>query len=381
MKIVQVHNIYQGKTGEEAVVEEERKVLTENGHEVIQYIKDNSELKQSSKLVKARMLFSLNGSTVVAKEFGELLKQENPDICHVHNTFPIITPIVYQVCKENNVPVVQTLHNYKMVCTNSLLFRDGEVCEICLNKSLYNSIKYKCYRDSYFATAAQANVIQTHRNRGTWDKLINKYICLTEFQKNKLIAGGMNSDQMVVKHNFLSEEGMNIERGSYFLFVGRLNDSKGLQDLLHLFRQNKTARFILIGKSDDPKIFDRFTNVKYLGEQERNVVLEHMRKCKAVLFPSKYYEGMPMVILEAFSHKKPVIGRNTGAMTSMIEDGFNGLKYDNTEDFIKSVNRFEHDDHLTESLGNNAFLDYQEKYSRSKGYENLINVYTSVLNR
>ena len=381
MKIVQVHNIYQGKTGEEAVVEEERKVLTENGHEVIQYIKDNSELKQSSKLVKARMLFSLNGSKVVAKEFGELLKRENPDICHVHNTFPIITPIVYQVCKENNVPVVQTLHNYKMVCTNSLLFRDGEVCEICLNKSLYNSIKYKCYRDSYFATAAQANVIQTHRNRGTWDKLINKYICLTEFQKNKLIAGGMNSDQMVVKHNFLSEEGMNIERGSYFLFVGRLNDSKGLQDLLHLFRQNKTARFILIGKSDDPKIFDRFTNVKYLGEQERNVVLEHMRKCKAVLFPSKYYEGMPMVILEAFSHKKPVIGRNTGAMTSMIEDGFNGLKYDNTEDFIKSVNRFEHDDHLTESLGNNAFLDYQEKYSRSKGYENLINVYTSVLNR
>ena len=381
MKIVQVHNIYQGKTGEEAVVEEERKVLTENGHEVIQYIKDNSELKQSSKLVKARMLFSLNGSKVVAKEFGELLKRENPDICHVHNTFPIISPVVYQVCKENNVPVVQTLHNYKMVCTNSLLFRDGEVCEICLNKSLYNSIKYKCYRDSYFATAAQANVIQAHRNRGTWDKLINKYICLTEFQKNKLIAGGMNSDQMVVKHNFLSEEGMNIERGSYFLFVGRLNDSKGLQDLLHLFRQNKTARFILIGKSDDPKIFDRFTNVKYLGEQERNVVLEHMRKCKAVLFPSKYYEGMPMVILEAFSHKKPVIGRNTGAMTSMIEDGFNGLKYDNTEDFIKSVNRFEHDEHLTESLGNNAFLDYQEKYSRSKGYENLINVYTSVLNR
>lgn len=379
MKILQIHNIYQGKTGEEAVVDEEKKVLEENGHEVIQYIKDNAGLKNSSKLQKLRMILSLKASAIVAKELGEILDSKKPDVCHVHNTFPIITPVVYEVCKQKGVPVVQTLHNYKMVCTNSLLFRDGEVCELCLNKSLYNSIKYKCYRDSYFATAAQAHVIQAHRKNGTWENSIDKYICLTEFQKDKLISGGMSPDKMCVKHNFLSKSGSNIEHGSFFLFVGRLNNSKGLQDLLFLFRENKSSKFVLIGKSDSPEVFNEFENVEHLGEQDRSVVLEHMRNCKAVVFPSIYYEGMPMVILEAFSHKKLVIARNTGAMSSMIEHGVNGFKYDDRSSLIDYVHLVDEDESLVLKLGEGAFKDYEEKYSKEIGYKNLINIYSDVL--
>lgn len=380
MKIIQVHNIYQGKTGEEAVIEEEKKVLEQNGHEVIQYIKNNGDLKQQSKMSQVKMLLSLTSSKVVAKEFGDLLKREKPDICHVHNTFPLITPVVYQVCKDKKVPVVQTLHNYKMVCTNSLLFRDGEVCEVCLNKSLYNSIKHKCYRDSHLATAAQAHVIQHHRGSGTWNNLIDRYICLTDFQRDKLISGGLIADKTVVKPNFLSQTGSNIESGSFFLFVGRLNDSKGLQDLLQLFTQNQTSEFVLIGKSDHPQLFNKFKNVTHLGERERSEVLENMRKCKAVLFPSKYYEGMPMVILEAFSHKKPVIARNTGAMSSMIEHGYNGLKYEHVDDFIRAVDLMHQNNSLVDELGKNAFQDYEQKYSQAYGYKNLMNVYAAVLN-
>lgn len=380
MKILQVHNIYQGKTGEEAVVNEEKKVLEEYGHEVIQYIKDNAHLKNDSGLKKLRMVFSLNASKAVAKEFGELLDRERPDICHVHNTFPIVTPVVYDVCKAKGVPVVQTLHNYKMVCTNSLLFHNGDVCEVCLNKSLYNSIKHRCYRGSYFATAAQAHVIQAHRKRGTWENSIDKYICLTDFQKDKLIAGGMNPKKMMVKHNFLSEAGANVQLGSFFLFVGRLNDSKGLQDLLYLFAHNSASKFVLIGKSDNPEVFNEFDNVDHLGEQDRSIVLEYMRKCKAVLFPSKYYEGMPMVILEAFSHKKPVIARNTGAMSSMIEHEFNGFKYEDKDSFVTQVRLMDRDESLVQRLGDNAFKDYEAKYSREIGYKNLINVYSAVVN-
>lgn len=379
MKILQVHNIYIGKTGEEAVLNEEKLVMEENGHEVIQFIKDNSDLDSFSKLERIRMLLSLNSSSKIAEEFGLLLDSEKPDVCHVHNTFPIITPVVYEVCRSRKIPVVQTLHNYKMICTNSLLFRNGEVCELCLNKSLYNSIKYKCYRGSYFATAAQAHVIQSHRNKGTWDNLIDKYICLTEFQKQKLVSGGLPEAKAVVKPNFLTQAGTNIEYGSYFLFVGRLNDSKGLQDLLYLFRQNMSSKFVLIGKSDNPDVFNEFDNVDHLGEQGRNVVLEHMRKCKAVLFPSKYYEGMPMVILEAFSHRKPVIARNTGAMSSMIEHGVNGFKYDDRSSLIDFVELVEGDENLVLNLGENAFKHYEEKYSKEIGYKNLINTYSAVL--
>ncbi|NVK42266.1 MAG: glycosyltransferase family 4 protein [Oceanospirillaceae bacterium] len=380
MKILQVHNIYQGKTGEEAVVDEERKVLEENGHKVIQYIKDNASLKDDSKLKRLRMICSLNASKEVAKELGELLDRERPDICHVHNTFPIITPIVYEVCKSKGVPVIQTLHNYKMICTNSLLFRNGEVCELCLNRSLYNSIKHKCYRDSYFATAAQAHVIQTHRKRGTWENSIDRYICLTDFQKDKLIAGGMNPEKMMVKHNFLSEADTNVQSGSFFLFVGRLNDSKGLQDLLYLFAHNNASKFVLIGKSDNPEVFNEFDNVEHLGEQDRSIVLEYMRKCKVVLFPSMYYEGMPMVILEAFSHKKPVIARNTGAMSSMIKHEFNGFKYEDRASFVSYVELIDSNESLVQRLGDNAFNDYKAKYSREIGYKNLIDTYTTVLN-
>lgn len=381
MKILQVHNIYIGKTGEEAVVEEERKVLAKNGHEVIQFIKDNSELHAYSKLERLKMYLSLHSSKVMAAELEALIGQEKPDVCHVHNTFPLITPIVYKVCRSMGIPVVQTLHNYKMVCTNSLLFRDGEVCEKCLNKSLYNSIKYKCYRGSYLATAAQASVIQRHRNSGTWNHLIDRYICLTEFQRDKVISGGgVPEAKTVVKPNFLSENESETVREDFFLFVGRVNDSKGLQDLLYLFHRNAKSNFVVIGKSDDVNILEGFENVNYLGEQDREVVLDHMQRCKAVIFPSKYYEGMPIVILEAFSHKKPVISRNTGAMTSMIDHKVNGLKYENEESLVEAIDLMESSPQLTAQLGDRAYEAYQKKYSEEIGYQNLVKVYSEVLN-
>ena len=378
LRILQVHNVYQGKTGEETVVEEERKILERHGHEVIQFIKDNSDLNKFGKLEKFRMLFSLTSSQSIATEFESLLDKEQPDVCHVHNTFPLITPIVYQICQSKGVPVVQTLHNYKMVCTNSLLFRNGEVCEECLNKSLYNSIKFKCYRDSYFATAAQAHVIQYHRNKGTWDNMIDRYVCLTEFQKEKVFGDSLK-DKVVVKPNFLAENNLDTVREDFFLFVGRLNDSKGLQDLLYLFRRNSHSKFVLIGKSDNPEIFREFKNVKHLGERNRDVVLENMRKCKAVIFPSKYYEGMPMVILEAFSLKKPVISRNRGAMASMINDGVNGLKYEIESGLVEAIETMEENPTLVNQLGERAYVDYKENYTEEKGYENLINLYDEVL--
>lgn len=379
MKILQVHNIFIGKTGEETVVEEERKILERNGHQVVQFVKDNSDLENFSLTQKIKMYGTLLSSKSIARELKLVIEAEKPDICHVHNTFPIITPVVYKVCHEMRLPVIKTLHNYKLVCTNSLLFRDGEVCEKCLNKSLYNSVKYKCYRDSYLATAVQARVIQHHRNKGTWQHLVDRYVCLTDFQKHKLISGGLPADKVSVKPNFMAESGLPVVREDFFLFVGKIDLYKGLNDLLHLFRHNDQSKFILIGKSVRPEQFNEFENVEHLGEQGRSVVLDHMRRCKAVIFPSKYYEGMPMVLLEAFSHKKPVISRDRGAMSSMVLEGFNGLKYEQEEDLVKAVARFEAEPGLVDRLGENAYADYQQKYTDEQGYQNLVDLYNGLL--
>ena len=379
MKILQVHNVYIGKTGEETVVAEEKKVLEQQGHEVVQFVKDNGNLSDLGIIDKLKVYSSLLSSKAIARELAEYIDTEKPDVCHVHNTFPIITPVVYEVCQQKGLPVIQTLHNYKMVCTNSLMFREGDICEKCLNKSLYNSVKYKCYRNSYMATALQAHVIQHHRQKGTWQHMIDRYVCLTDFHKEKLVSGGMPADKISVKPNFFAESGQLIEQEDFFLFVGRIDDYKGLQDLLHLFRHNQSTPFILIGKADQPGIFEEFDNVNYLGEQGRAVVLEHMRKCKAVIFPSLYYEGMPMVLLEAFCHKKPVISRDRGAMSSMVKDGYNGKKYEAIDDLVNLVSLFENDENLLAQLGANAYTDYQEKYSEARGYQNLIDLYEEVI--
>ena len=379
MKILQVHNIYIGKTGEETVVDEEKKILEKHGHEVVQFIKDNSELGSFNLLEKVKMYSSLLSSSAIAQELSAFIDAEKPAVCHVHNTFPIITPVVYEVCQQKGLPVIQTLHNYKLICTNSLMFRDGDICEKCLNKSLYNSVKYKCYRNSYMATAMQARVIQHHRNKGTWEHMIDRYVCLTDFHKQKLVSGGLPAEKISVKPNFFAESGLPIEQEDFFLFVGKIDDYKGLQDLLHLFRHNDQSKFILIGKSEQPEMFDEFANVNYLGEQGREVVLEHMRKCKAVIFPSLYYEGMPMVLLEAFSHKKPVISRDRGAMSSMVIEGHNGKKYEDVSDLVKLVALFDKDDDLVSKLGANAYTEYLEKYSQEQGYKNLITLYEAVI--
>lgn len=380
MKILQVHNRYKKRGGEETVVDEEKRVLEQQGHTVIQYLKDSSVIDNYSKVDLVRLILSQRRSRRTEKEFKDLIERERPDICHVHNVYPLITPGIYGLCQAYGIPVVQTLHNFKLICTNGLLFRDGQTCEECLNGSLYHSVKLKCYRDSYLATAIQVDAIQYHRNIGTWNDKIDKYICLTAFQKNKLVAGGLIEDKISIKPNFLQRGHLHdVVNGDYFLFVGRLDIGKGLNDLLQLFEENRKSKFVLIGESDHPNLFSEYKNVEYLGKQGRDEVMRYLSGCRAVLFPSNLYEGMPMVIIEAFSMKKPVIARDLGAMSSMIEHRSTGLKYENVTGLIEAVNLLDSDIDLSLEMGENAFQEYESSYTESLGYENLMSIYSEII--
>jgi len=379
LKILQIHNQYQHRTGEETVVEEEKNILERNGHQVIQFLKKNDQINAESVFRKAKILFNLRYSHQVEEELKELILNEKPSLCHVHNTFPIITPGIFRLCHELQVPVVKTLHNYKMICTKSTLFRKGEVCTRCLNRSMYHAISFRCYRNSFLATAFQADVIQHHRQEGTWSKYVDRFLALTEFQKDLIVVGGgLPADKVTVKPNFLSSKPELSSFEDFLLFVGKVDDYKGQDDLLYLAEKNSQTRIVVIGEAREG-LFDDFQNVEYLGYQTKAIVMDYLRRCKAVLFPSRNFEGMPMVIIEAFSVGKAVICRNIGAMSTMITDGINGVHYNTLEELSLRISELEGEPQLLRRLGINALNDYKKRYSEKVGYRNLMNVYRELL--
>jgi glycosyltransferase involved in cell wall biosynthesis len=379
MKIVQVYNAYQYASGEDTVVEEEKNLLESNGHRVIQFLKHNKEITAYSKIEQIRFALNLRGSKTIAIAFKQLLLKEKPDVCHVHNVFSIITPVIFSVCKELNVPVVQTLHNYRLLCTNTLFFRNGHVCELCMGKSLYNSIKYKCFRDSYLMTGLMADSIQFHRNKQTWQNQIDAYICLSEFAKAKFTQGGLPENKLHIKPNSTASQDIDIKYEDFFLYVGRLEAAKGLFDFISLVKQKRQIQFIAIGHCDDPALFKDLINLQYLGQRNKADVIEYMSRCKALIFPSKMYEGMPMVIIESFAMKKAVIARNLGVMASMIKHNENGMLFNSQEELLQHVDTLHNNLSLCKKMGNNAFQEFTKHYSSEAAYHKIISIYNKVI--
>ena len=188
MKILQAHNYYQLAGGEDIVVDNEKKLLTENGHEVISYNKHNDDINGINIIDKLRLFNSMSWSKETYNEVTELIKTEKPDLCHVHNFFPLISPSIYSACKDLNIPVVQTLHNYRLICTNGMFLRNGQVCEDCLGGSAFRSTGKKCYRDSNLQTFAVANMLEKSKRKDVWSKKVDSFLCFTEFSKDKFVS-------------------------------------------------------------------------------------------------------------------------------------------------------------------------------------------------
>src|SRR2546429_1099631 len=233
MKIILVHNTYQQPGGEDAAFRNEYNLLTKAGHEVVRYVRRNHDV---SHYVSVRQL-ALAKRTIWAsdtrEEFRQLLLRERPEIVHVHNTFLMVSPSVYWACRDANVPVIQTLHNYRLICPGGTLFRDGRVCEECVEHGVWQSVRYGCYRKSRTYSAIVAAMLTTHRLLGTWSRMIDYYLALTDFARRKFIAGGLPADKILVKPNFVyPDPGDGNGERSYALFVGRLSPEKGLPTLL-----------------------------------------------------------------------------------------------------------------------------------------------------
>ena len=385
-KILIVHNYYKVPGGEDTVVENEKKMLLENGHDVEMYIRHNDEINYNNKLINLRLLFNSIFSVKTYKEIKKIIKDKNIDIVHVHNTLPLISPSVYYSAKACKIPVVQTIHNFRLLCPGATFTRNNKICEKCVSGGLMNSIKYKCYRNSRIQTIVSASILKIHRVLGIYDK-IDGYIALTNFNKKKL-SSLVDSNKIFVKPNFVSinNNSNNVYKREYFLYLGRLDKIKGVDLILKAWKQLNGIKLLIVGKGPDEDFLKEYvrlnniSNVEFLGFKEKKDVKELIAKAKALIIASQWYEGFPMTIIESFSMGTPVIAGKIGNMSNIIEEYNNGLffEYNNYDSLIKKVNEVNNNEKLMKKLEIGARNSYDLKYTEIINYKILMQIYSDV---
>lgn len=387
MKILQVHNYYQQGGGEDVVVQAERELLQRNGHEVSFYGVSNDAVRGLVK--KVQTAWRAPYCKESRDRFAAQLASCKPDLVHAHNLFPLLTPAVYDACQEAGVPVVQTLHNFRMICPGAYLLRQGELCEECLHGHAYRAGLYRCYRGSLLGSLAVARMTQYHRSRNTWRDKVDCFIALTEFSKAKFVQAGFPLQKIAVKPNFLDASLDFVSKGgNYALFVGRLSAEKGVQVLLDAW-EKLAGKIPLKIVGDGPLAAEiainaaRLPEVELLGRKSGAEVISLMRNAQFLLFPSIWYEGFPMTILEAYSVGLPVIASDLGSMSSIVEPGRTGLHFrpgDPQDLAAKVAWALSHPDQLA-GMRSAARAELDAKYTAERNYQMLIDIYRSTIEK
>ena len=324
-------------------------------------------------------------STLGKQETSKILTKFQPDIVHVHNFFPLLTPSIYDACRETKIPVVQTLHNFRTICAGALLMRNGKPCEDCIKRTPYLGALHGCYRNSRLGSLAVARMIDVHRRRGTWSEKVDRFIALTEFSKKKFEEAGFPAERIVVKPNFIektNEEAVDRKKRNGALFVGRLSEEKGLQTLLKAWDSlDFSLRIIGDGPLMEMAQNAATKQVELLGRKEPQQVAEAMTQSAFLVFPSECYEGFPLSVVEAFCQGLPVIASRLGAMAEIIQDGETGLHFTSgdAEDLAKKVRwASEHPEDIRR-MGRNARRIYEEKYAPEINYRQFMGIYAGAI--
>lgn len=383
MRVIVLHTHYQQPGGEDGVFEAEKTLLEVKGHEVIPLILHNRALESMPRR-RQTVVTVWNGETY--HNLRLLIRDKRPQVVHIHNTFPLASPAVVHAAKAEKLPVVMTLHNYRLLCVNALFFRQGRVCEDCLGHLPWWGVVHGCYRNSRAASAVVAGMLTFHRFLGTWD-MVDRYIVLTEFSRQKFIQAGFPSEKLVVKPNFVHPDpGVGSGKGGYALFVGRLSPEKGIGTLLKAW-ENLGGRVPLKIVGDGPlaeevrRAAERMPGVEWLGRKAPDEVYVLMGEAAFLVFPSEGYEGFPRVIAEAFAKGLPVLATALGAQGTIIEDGRTGLLFrpGDLEDLAAKVEwLLAHPTELAR-MRKEARAEYEAKYTAERNYERLMAIYREVL--
>jgi len=385
MKVVVAHNYYKLAGGEDQCVAAEIALLQAHGHEVIPYCLRNEAIDGMGRLqVASRTVWSRSAY----REVRALLRKHRPAIIHFNNTFPLISPAAYYAARAESVGVVQTLHNFRLLCPNALFFRDGRVCEDCLGRSLpWPGVLRGCYRGSRCASATVAAMLVTHRALGTWRGAVGVYVALNEFSRHKFIEGGLPASKLVVKPNFIDPDpGPGSGAGGYALYVGRLSAEKGVDTLLKAWKEVGGAVPLKIA-GDGPlaelvrSAAAENSAIEWLGKQSLEAVYSLLGEALVLVLPSQCYENFPRVVVEAYAKGTPVLASRLGAMVQVVEHGRTGLLFEpgNPADLAAGVRRLLADREELNRLRREARREYETKYTAEQNYQALMAIYERAL--
>lgn len=387
VRILIVHNFYRNRGGEDIAVISEVELLRQRGHDVRIYSRNSDDLARQSSLLVGAAGAIWNKRTI--RDIEALLKSWRPDIAHVHNFFPLVSVAIFHCLKRMNIPLVHTLHNFRLICLAGTLSRDGKPCELCLGGSRAPGLLRSCYRGSLPASVVASAALGFGQKRGTWWRKVDNFFALSEFARAKFIEAGLPGDRIRVKANFLyPDPGGRTESGQFGLYAGRLSSEKGILTLTTAAAIAQRVPLKIVGEGPLFEIVkDRLDRAdcpaELLGPVSRADVIELMKQAAFVVMPSECYENCPLVLVESMACGVPVIASRIGSLEELVIDRVNGLHFraGDVDDLAKTLLWAWESPSTMQALGLNARRMFEEKYSADAVYHQLLQTYTELVER
>lgn len=384
MKILIAHNAYQHRGGEDVVVDAEIALLREHGHEVSTYRRHNDELVEHPGTAVTSAIWSRRTSSDV----DQVVAQSRPDVIHVHNTFPLISPSLFWSAARHKIPVVQTLHNFRMLCPQAMFLREGKVCEDCMGKIPWRAVTRKCYRSSAAQSALLSGMLIAHDTLGTFREKVTRYIVLNEFCRAKFEKGGLPVARMRIKPNFVAHPVADPfanpdpapRRGG--LFVGRLSPEKGMEVMVQaLGGLPRSLRVLVAGRGPLEDGVRSYFGDDYLGYLDGPAIARHMERALYVVAPSTCYETFGMVAIEAFAAGTAVIASRHGGLGALVRHGETGLLVDpgDAGALAEAMRWAESHPEEMQRMGQAARVEYERHYTPEANYRMLMEIYDEAI--
>lgn len=385
MRVLVAHAYYRQRGGEDAVFEDEAQMLEAHGHDVARFTVRNDDLDESRPLTTAVRVVWNRGAV---RDVREMIRASDPEVAHFHNTFPGLSPAVLAAAHAEGLPVVMTLHNYRLLCANALLFRNGRPCEDCVGRHVaWPAIHHRCYRESRAATTTVAAMLATHRLLRTWDRNVDAFVTPTEFARRKLVEAGLPAAKVVAKPNFVAPDpGVGPGHGGYAAFVGRLSPEKGISMMLRAWEP--LGRLLPLRIAGDGPLAPeveaaaaRLPGVSWLGRLTADEVAELVADAQVLVLPSEWYETFGRVAIEAFACGTPVLASRLGAMAELVEHRRTGMLFEpgSAPALRSAVEEFlGFPEEVVAAMRAEARRKYESRYTAEVNYEILAGIYAGL---
>lgn len=382
LRVMVIHNEYQQRGGEDNVVQDEMAMLRAHGHEVLPMLTHNDKVEGMSRV---RLAAQTIWSRPSAKQLDELVVDFRPTLVHVHNTFPLLSPSIYWAAARRGIPVVQTLHNFRLHCPQAMYLREEKICEDCLGHIPWRGAVRGCYRQSVAQSTVLATAQTVHRALGTWHHKVDRYIALTDFSRRKFIAGGLPPDLLCIKPNFVDFPVPTRPRPQGPVFIGRLSVEKGIDTLLgaasQLHRESPLPPVRVVGTGPLEARLAGIPGIDVIGQAPPSSIPEMLAGSLALVLPSICYEQFPRTLVEAYACGVPVIASRLGSLPDLVDDGVTGLLFEpgNAHDLAAKLRWAHANPDAMRCMGDAARQVYLARYTAEVNHRQLLGIYHSAI--